>query len=158
MLCCLNTALYKDFSSFFFYYFIFTKALSNRNHYSYFTYEQTKAQGDCDQSHTFLMNKARADPKASALPSTPKLPLTRRGPENTVNAAPYRTYVVHSIQLTFVDSWLWASHTTLHVRGSEVKKSQVSGQRVPRLLGEIVMQIRNYNTEWCMLTKTQGTQ
>lgn len=68
---------------------------------------------DYDQSHTGnrqRLGHSCPDSNSHALPTTPKLPPMRMGPETTVNANPYRTYKVHSIQLTFIDYWLCAIH------------------------------------------------
>lgn len=51
-----------------------------------------------------------SDSNFCALPTTPKLPPMTTGLENMVNAKPQWTYIVHSIQLTFINYWLYTIH------------------------------------------------
>lgn len=123
-----STLTLQRLFSLFFFILSSQKVLSSRNHYPYFTYEKTEAQGDCDQRHTHSWGtRPQAGTQVTSTPAllpllNPKLPHIRMGPENTVNAKPYWTYIVHSIQLTFIDSWLRTINRSEKVTGDGEKK------------------------------------
>lgn len=81
--------IYSDLTlqGLFTFHFIFTKALSSRNHCPYFTFEKTEAKRDCDQRHSLREEEAQGmghrcpDSGSSALPITqPKVAIYENGP------------------------------------------------------------------------------